>query len=649
LSALCSAWVPSEHNAHFDRPRNPYWGYRNWEVGVDNKLQYWHVPYEQLQVGNMAVVLPRLLNVILGALTIGITYALGVRIWPDRKGLALAPAALVAFNPQFIYLSAAINNDIMAALTGTAVLYVCLVVLQDGLHKGIPVWMGVIFALAVLSKIHMLALAPVIAVTLGVAAWRQRDTNNTKSCLILLSRALMTVFGITAVLTGWWFARNVLLYGDVTGMSRLNEMWGGRSAVDNLWALQQGLPYLWSSLWGRFGFGQIPLPEPFYAMMSFFCIVGIVGCLRSDAKIIPPTVLRIFGLAILLFLGIVSYYMLIQPAGAMGRFLFPVFPIFAVLVIAGWAGFMPSVRWLVFIVVVAMACFATIALGLYWYPAVGYPSSIQGDNAQPILQFDDLAQVSEISLYPQAINPGEPVFLTVTWHPLTTTMTPITVYVHLVDQAGAVIAQRDTWPGLGRAPTTSWRVGRPFVDTYRIDVPESVYNPNIVTVQFGLYNTEGRFAVYQVDSSKLLPEGAGGIVEIIALEGRWPNPLDVNFDNQIQLAGYTIEPRHLNAGETLTLTLYWNTLRDLDADYAVFAQVLDQNWQVWGSKDGGNPGWITGIVVKETRMITLIPETPSGTYPIQVGVFDRFGRLPIITPDGRHLDDRVLLGPIRVD
>jgi hypothetical protein len=52
--------------------------------------------------------------------------------------------------------------------------------------------------------------------------------------------------------------------------------------------------------------------------------------------------------------------------------------------------------------------------------------------------------------------------------------------------------------------------------------------------------------------------------------------------------------------------------------------------------------------VSETRKITLIPETPPGSYPIQVGLFSPQRRLPVVGPDGHHLGERVLLGPIRV-
>ena len=113
---------------------------------------------------------------------------------------------------------------------------------------------------------------------------------------------------------------------------------------------------------------------------------------------------------------------------------------------------------------------------------------------------------------------------------------------------------------------------------------------------------------------------------------------------------HIVVPRSLRPGETLTLTLYWQPQRQPDYDYQVFAQVIDPAWQVWGSKDGRGPGWEPGQVVTETRRITLLPETPPGSYPIQVGLFySGVGRLPLLAPDGHYVDERVLLGPIRVN
>ncbi|MDF1515275.1 MAG: glycosyltransferase family 39 protein, partial [Anaerolineae bacterium] len=378
LSALASAWVPSPHTGLFDQPLNPHWGYRNWEVGVDNKLQYRHAWSELLNLENLAVYIPRLVNVYLGALTIAVTYGIGQLLWPERRGTALAAASLVAFNPQFIYLSGAINNDILAALAGTVVLYLCLRSVQKGLDAKGAVGLGLAFSAAVLSKIHLAACAPVIFVTVGLAIRQQLGKGQPNQWVVEWLRTMTIVIVITACGAGWWFLRNLHLYGDVTGMSRLNEMWGGRS-LENLWALQQGLPYLWSSLWGRFGYGQIPLPTTFYTVMAVVCGFGLLGMMSSKRSMPSGAQLAVVVLSIVIFSAVVSYYVLIQPAGAMGRFLFPVYPVFAVLVAGGWIGMLPRYhKAMAWGPSAGILCFALAALLGYWYPAIRYPATPSG-------------------------------------------------------------------------------------------------------------------------------------------------------------------------------------------------------------------------------------------------------------------------------
>jgi 4-amino-4-deoxy-L-arabinose transferase-like glycosyltransferase len=680
IGALLTGWIPSDHDAAFTQPTNPFWGYRNWEVGVDNKLQYRHTPAESFpyRAGYAATIAVRWVNVLIGTATVALTYGWARRIWPQTPDMSLAAASLVAFNPQFIYLSAAINNDIAAALMGTAVLTLCTEMVREGMTRHRSLLLGMAYGLALLTKLHLVVLGPVIF-TAWAFAHRTEGSGRTRRAERPFPPALIgdlvLIAGVAVALAGWWFARNWRLYGDPTGMAQLNAMWAGRSAQGNLWALVQGVPYLWSSFWGRFGYGQIPLPAIATDALLVLVVLGVMGWLRamwiSLLKRHPqhavfaeetPSVLsaprgagRLYGvlaLALVLFLGVVGYYILIQPAGAMGRFLFPVLPAAAMLLIGGLEALnRRRVVWLGRAVSVGMGLFAVYALfGVLW-PAVSYPPPA-GLPASPGLDADvgGVARVLDVGVEPELVQPGEVVFVRVVWQPLQPTPEPLTVFVHLVDDTGVVLAQRDTWPGLGRTTTMHWIPGRVFEDVYRIDVPPSVYRPNHATVRLGLSSSNlGRLPIKVRGSAEPVVDAIEiGSVEIPADESGLPNPLDANFDNQIALVGYVLEPRVLHPGETTELTLYWQVLDEPASDYQVFAQVWDAQFNVWGSRDGGSPGWEVGRVVSETRAITLLPETPPGTYPVQVGLFDSQRRLTRLDPDGRPLDDRMPLGPIQV-
>jgi len=655
LAALASAWVPSPHTSTYDHPLNPFWGYRNWEVGVDNKVQYWHGEAERFpfREGFLAAMIPRWVNVLLGALTVLLTYQIGRRVWPDAPALALGSAAVVALNPQFVYTSAAINNDVIAAACSAALLLLCIRIVQSGADRRTLIWLGFVYGCALLAKLHLAAAGLLIALALLWEAWQKGSSFPGHLAWVRRwMRGLLVVGGIALALAGWWFIRNWTLYGDPTGMRVLNELWSGRSARDNWWAIGQGLPYLWASLWGRFGYGQIPLPQGVYTAVLLVCAVSVLGYVWPGRHQLPAALALLLLLTVVLYSAIVLYYMLIQPAGAMGRFLFPALPAFAILVVGGLCGWLRMPARTTVSVSVLMALLLGIAVGGYLWPAVRYPprSTVSQSAEASTAQFGDVARVLAVETSPAQVHPGEPVWVQVTWEPLQPTARPYAVYIHLIDEIGAVVTQRDTWPGLGRAPTTSWRAGRAFVDTYRLDVPESTYTPNRATVYLGLYEPEwGRLPL--IVGGTVLPDQSleAGVVEITALPGDWPNAQFANFAGEIAFVGYTLEPRTLAGGETLTATLYWHVLAEPRYDYAIFAQVLDAEYRVWGSHDGGGVTWTPGAVVTVTRHITLLPETPPGSYPLQVGLFhSETGRLPVIAEDGHYLEERVLLGPIAV-
>ena len=703
LSALASGWVGSPHTPEYEQPLNPFGGYRNWEVGVDNKLQYRHTPAEKFPFrdGYLAALIPRWVNVLLGALTVLLTYRLGQRVWPQRPHLAWGAAALVAFNPQFLYLSGAMNNDVIAAAAGAGVLLLSLEVVQvrarfpstssglaqkvrkvgpEGHQRRRLALLGLVYGLALLAKFHLLILGGIIAlaVALGILSGTlagppsggQGRGRSWSVASVQWLHGMGIVIGVAALVAGWWFFRNWSLYGDPTGLNKVNELWLGRSAHGNWWALQQGLPYLWSSLWGRFGYGQIPLPQPIYTALLILCLFALAGyAFRRRLGSLPgwrlKAALLLLGGTVLGFSAVVTYYILIQPAGPMGRFLFPALPALAILLVEGldrWPPLKGRAVWTASGVALGMGTFALVALGGYLAPAVRYPAPAPSPapDQQLELQFGGVARALAAEVRPSTVRPGEPLYVTVVWEPLLQTQAPYAVYIHLIDQADALIAQRDSWPGLGRAPTTSWLIGRRFADTYRVDLPETAYAPNQAIVRVGLYEpTTGRLPVFY--GERLLgvgpnrePLGDGitaGAVTVAARPGPWPNAQQANFSDEITLVGYTLEPRALVAGQTFTATLYWQPRQERPSqhDYMVFAQVIDPSWQVWGSRDGIGPGWSPGLVVQDVRRITLLPDTPPGSYPVQVGLFhSETGRLPVVAPQGHYIDDRVLLGPVRV-
>ena len=657
LGALVSCWVDVEQDVYYDPPTNPHWDNRHWEVSDDNKNQYLHGADEAFPFHGvtLAVYVVRWMTVLIGAGVVCLTYCIGRGIFPGQPALAAGAAALIAFNPQFIYLSGAINNDIAAALAGTAVLWACVRLVRRGPSWRADVVMGVLYGLALLTKFNLLALLALIELAYVLAVWHTRD-------LRAFLRGNLIVLGLTALIAGWWFVRNQVLYGDPAGLSILNELWEGRSFSEGLWAIPQGLPYLWSSVWGRFGYGQLPLPETIYQGLFWFCAAGLGGLLVPRRREDSRPVLVLLGASVLIFTAWVLYYIAIQPAGAMGRFLFPCLPAFALLVVLGLSRFLPD-RWdwlAGAAVAVGMATLAVYSLVGVLVPAFTHPRPLTKAQIAAIpnpmdVEFGGVARLLGYEIASTSVKPGGTVEVTVYWQALTRTDLHHAIFVHLLSDTGVMVAQRDTYPGLGRYPSTAWEPGVVFADTYRVRVPETAYTPDTGYIQVGIY------AISPPENPRLVTsDGRNAVrlaaVEILPLAGEFPNSLEANFDGKTALVGYELDRRVARPGEAIHVTLYWRALTPFERNYSVFVHVLGEDDQRWGWSDGWpvqgqapTRTWQPGQIIEDAYELTIGETTPPGFYDIEVGMSAKdVGRLPVVAEDGHQLGNRVLLCKIRV-
>ncbi len=655
LGALVSCWVNVDEDVYYQPKENPFWAYRYWEVGSDNKNQYVHGADEAFPYSGITLVvyLVRWMTVLIGALTVWLTYEMGREVFPHGPSLALASAALVAFTPQFLHLSGSVGNDVPAAACGAAVLLACLRVARQGVSLRKDVMVGILLGVSVLTKFHLVVLLAPVCVAYLLTAWPRRDWR-------AMLRAAIVILGLAAILLGWWFLRNWHLYGDPTGMSKLNELWAGRDAGESWWVIPQAWPHLWTSLWGRFGYGQVPLPAWIYSGLLVLSVVSVAGYLVPGRRRQAPLInLLPLVMAVVVFVIAVTYYVLIQPAGAMGRFLFPVLPAVGVLLMVGLARLVPqnSESLLGLTLTVAMACLGVYALLGVLRPAFAAPRPLGEDAIARIphrvdVDFGDVGRLLGYDVTPREVEPGGTVEVTLYWQSLARTEREHAVFVHLMSDAGTMIAQRDTYPGLGRYPTTAWDPGTVFADTYRLQISETAYAPDEGYVQVGLYLPDGpRITTGQGDDAVQLAR-----VEVNPRPGQFPNPLEVNFGDRVALVGYSLDRRAAPPGETIKLTLHWRALSEMDINYNVFVHVLGEENQIWARSnspltDEGvcTNRWRRDTVVAEVRELALAEDTPPGFYDLELGLYTRdHGRLDVLAEDGRSLGSRTLLTTVRV-
>ena len=84
--------------------------------------------------------------------------------------------------------------------------------------------------------------------------------------------------------------------------------------------------------------------------------------------------------------------------------------------------------------------------------------------------------------------PGAAVEVRLLWQALAQTETSYAVFVHLVDAAGRIVAQHDSLPADGFAPTSGWVETEYITDRHPLRLPATVRSGDTLRLLVGLYN-----------------------------------------------------------------------------------------------------------------------------------------------------------------
>lgn len=470
LAALVAAPFPASDLPEYETRINPYARYRHWEPSVDNKNLYLHGPWDgwPFRETSLAVHVTRLFSLLCGLITILATYQLTHTLFDDA--VALAAAGLVAFTPMFTSLSGALQNDLGATAVGAVLLWLAVHFAQTGFTVRRAVLLGLVGGAGVLMKLTAAFLLPPVVWLLAVSGWRVGRPQRVFTLLAAFSASLMLV-------TGWWFIRNWLLYGEPFALSINLENFGGQTTVwDGVKLWPEMLPYAWTTFWGRIGHGGIVLPDWIYQIIVGVTVMGGLGFLRVRAHSTAITFLWLAALSC--FLGLMLYITL-SPTGANGRYAYPALPAYMSLLAAGLLSWVPTNlrRNTAIGVAGAMFVFSSSVLAFFVAPAYAPPPAVAQLPANAMPLNTRLWDIAVIRGYTFEAPPttAKTLTLTVYWEPLNRTDLPYSVFVHLIDaQTETLIAQRDTYPGLGRYPTTAWAPGQLFADRYQVILPEEV-------------------------------------------------------------------------------------------------------------------------------------------------------------------------------
>jgi 4-amino-4-deoxy-L-arabinose transferase-like glycosyltransferase len=615
----------------------------------------------------LAVHVVRFLSIAMGALTVWVTYQLVRELRPEMPWMAPVAAAIVAFNPQFLFISAAVSNDNLITLLCS----MALLLILRGMRGRMSAWwyakLGLVIGAAILSKLAGLGL--LIPALLSIAWVAARD-RNWRTFAGPAAVILLVALGVG----GWWYVRNLVVYQDALGMRAMTTAFRTHDRVPTLVELLRTTGNAEISFWGVFGWMNVLAGEWYYLAVRAVGRIAAVGLglvLIRRYRRGRPVGERSARLAILALWALVVLSTLVnwsrEVTGPQGRLMFPAISVGATFLTMGLSALSPvgnrrvvPVGAAVFLLAAALVMpFAYIAPA-YARPPVVTADQVPKDAKGLNITYENGIQLAAYRVDQQSVAPGDALDVYLYWQALKPIKADYSAFVHLFGRDRQWLGQTDTYPGRGNFPTSSWMPGELICDHYRVSVAEDAVVPAAGRVEVGLYQLPGYETVPAKDAQGRDIGGSPriGVLRIGAATLPAYEPVSatsVAFGDKVELRGYDLSRDRLDPDDELSVTLYWLVTADLERDYTVFVHLTGPEGM--GGQADGQPLqgeyptslWVPGETVMDNHVLEVWSDAAPGEYRVEVGLYllGSGVRLPA-SGDGARGQDYAILGPVEV-
>ena len=608
----------------------------------------------------LAVYVLRGFSVLLGLVTVTAVYLIGLRLG-GRTYAALA-AGLTAFNPMFVFISASVNNDNLVTALNSLVILQLVVVLWQGLSWRRSLGIAVLVALASLSKLSGLVLVPVIVAVAAYLGWRDKDWRG----FVTLGVMMAVAWGAIA---GWWYLRNLQLYGELFGTSTMVAVAGPRLEAFTPITLINEFEGFRVSYWGLFGGVNVLAWAPFYWLTDALTVLALTGLALAVYEVYPyiyrslsryrrlysvQDLLNSYWLLCALLFAVIFMLALgsliawtAQTYASQGRLLFPFIAAISPLLATGLLHWMRRQR----------ARYASIFLGVFGgvallmpflaiRPAYAPPRPLAElpPSATPVYARYGDVELIGYEVDDELYRAGERLPITVYWRALSQTERDLSAYLTVINPAGEAIGKVDTYPGGGTLRTTTWTPGTIIPDRY--ELPLDGAGDFDLRLQVGWWHFPSGEVLMPTDADSAPLESV--LLDVGGYSGgrtlRVGEPVNgrVVYDGRIRLRAYEIVD-----GRNVVFT--WQALRGVEADYTIFVQLFNEAGEIVAQGDRPPPlatgYWERGETVVSRHDLTYDQPLTAGRYTMIVGWYDAATGERLTLRGG---EDAYTLVPIRV-
>jgi 4-amino-4-deoxy-L-arabinose transferase-like glycosyltransferase len=440
----------------------------------------------------------RFVSLIFGALVGAFVYAIARQAEFVTPAIAAVAMAFTILNPQFLFISTAVSNDVPCAAATTWGLWLVLRMMREGVTARRALAFGFAVSIGTLLKLSafaLLGLLPLLALgrILQQRPLRWQTLRNLTTVAII--RSIIVGALPVVVLVGPLFMHNWQVYDDPLTTTAILVFMGPRQTPLSWQQWADVLVLLWKGYWLDFSVGGAAYADTrIYWLPALVTAAGLCGVVAQAWRRTEwrwPLAILVWW--VLLVLGALLSLMArtATPLGG-GRLLYPAAAALAVLTVVGLARWLSARVW--FFIGLVMPFIAVAALVVYLWPQ-GYEFNFIQSKALPAPQgtftLAAQARITGYAIEPASVAQGDSANVYIAWEALQPFSENASVFVQLWDMTNPtqprVVSQVDTYPWLGYGPTRRWAIGQAIIDRYPVKIPAELPTGWRGLVVVGLY------------------------------------------------------------------------------------------------------------------------------------------------------------------
>ncbi|MCS7061724.1 MAG: phospholipid carrier-dependent glycosyltransferase [Anaerolineae bacterium] len=633
----------------------------------------------------LALRLARLVTLVLSSAGVVLTFVAAKTFFPDRMRAALLATAIYAVWPMFLFLSGVISNDPAISLFGSLTLAVAagLWVTPDPRARR-KFYVALAFALAgaALTKDSAIALFLFAGLVVALQLWRDRRLgwSSVRPALTHFLALLAVLCMLAVILSDGRVVRQFDSALDMTAGLVTTALPDQPDLLSiglplSLGAFE-GLPhvaqFVFRTTIGAFGWGTVGMPEVWYDILiapALAALLGLALALRQRPLRVPILLALLFvvcvGLAPFVRSVISNDFSLL-----IGRFLMPALSGAAILTAIGWdslprplnrLGSALSLGW---ITAIALMTPWVVLLPAYRPPTLLDPVALpDGIQVPQRITFGDSIQLLGHSFPRSHVRFGEVIPLTLYWRALKPLSDDYLLVIDVYDIDGRSLQmQRLYTPGRGTFPTSDWKAGDTFADTYGLWAMPAWDVPTRIAVQVSWRRPGDKNGLTAMCEREGLCNALFGALpvhmnEVMARPWRdKPAQFRLGDVAEVVEANVVGQPK---PGGVITLTLVWRAPADVAKSYTGFVHVISDQGQLIAQRDspprnGRFPTehWLAGDIVPDQFVLPIRADAEPGLYRVKIGMYDTHThqRLPARNAQGEWLPDSlIVVGNIQIE